>query len=286
MPQLPAVAWGTIGHGADEDDVTDTTAAYWFIRDGQAYVDCTLQPSGALVVARVNMADSYEVMGFGDRVLVVHSNGDPQSSTIIGKYHDQRDPLPDRVAGMQIAGDDIDPSDRTTFAKRVQFIQPRPGVVLAIETQTTGDILIHSAAGTSIKATGYVHIDGAQVVLGASPVGPPTPGEVVGEDETPAVPFTPAAGQVTAYNTNPPYAGLIDAVVRAGDQLQSTPGLDPKFFTYVTAVDVLLKAICAAGPIAAILAAPLAAYQVAVPTPPTEIKSRAKTACQRVEARS
>lgn len=287
MPPLPTISWATVGHEQPEDEVPDITAAYWFMRGGQAYVECTIQPGGGQVVARVNMDGCYEPLSFGDRVCLLHIGGDPNASLVMGKVHDDSDPMPETVAGMPMSGVVIDPADSTRTSSRVQFIRPKPDCVLAVETTGTGDILIHSEAGVSIKAgaAGFVHIDGQQVVLGQGPATPPVPGQMVGEEETPAVPFVPYGGAPTGYATNPPYAGLLDAIVRAGDAMQSTPGLDPAFFAYVTAVDVFLKAIAAVPAISAALVAALAAYQVAVPTPPTAIKSRAMTACQHVEAR-
>lgn len=285
-PQLPAVSWGTVGHVPDEDDeVPDITAAYWFLRGGQAYVDCTVQPSGSRCVARVNMDGMYEPLSFGDRVILLHANGDMSSSMVLGKMHDDSDPMPATVAGMPTDGPVLDPTDKTRLAGRVQFVRPKPDCVLAIETTGTGDVVIHSGAGIELRAgaSGWVVIGGQHVVLGDVVQIPPIPGQMVGEDETPAVPFIPPPGELGANPTDPPYEGFMDAVIRARDAYQSNAIIDPVFWIYLEALAVFVELIAATPPIAAVLAGPLAAFQ-AIPRP-TALTANAMTASSRVEAR-
>lgn len=279
-PGVPAISWATVGFEADPDE-PDATAAYWFIRGGQAYVECTLQPSGEQIVARVNMDGGYEVLSFGDRVVVMHANGDKQSSTIIGKLHDDEDPMPATVAGMPVEGAVFDPTTNARFARRVQFIAAKPGVVVAIESRGTGDVVLHAAAGVSIVGGSSVHVDAAQVVLGAAPATPAVPGEVIGEQETPAVPFAPALDSPVVYATEPPYTGILHGAVRAKDVLQSTVGLDPAFWAHLLAQHTFVTALATLNPVT--IAAALTAYQ-AVPVP-TTLTSRAVTASQRVSVR-
>lgn len=40
---MPGAMHATIGHVVDDHGLPDETIAYWFLRGGQAYVECTLQ---------------------------------------------------------------------------------------------------------------------------------------------------------------------------------------------------------------------------------------------------
>jgi len=289
MPALPAIAWATVGLEPDPDDPTpDATIAFWFIRGNQAYVECTLQPSGGTVVARVNMDGGYEVLAFGDRVVLACANGDPNSSVIIGKLHDDGDPLPEKLAGdtIPVAGPEFDPSTKAKFASRVQFIRSTSDTVLVIETTGTGDLVLHSAAGLSIRAPGgYVMVDGQHIILGASPAVATVPGMVVGEEATPGVPFLPPQSEVGFTDTIPPYEGYLDCLVRARDKYQVNSTNDPEPFLYWQALDVIVNAILTVPEVIVAIAPAIVVWQSLGLSPPTKLTSEAMSASQLVEAR-
>jgi hypothetical protein len=289
MPALPAIAWATVGLEPDPDDPTpDATIAFWFIRGNQAYVECTLQPSGGTVVARVNMDGGYEVLAFGDRVVLACANGDPNSSVIIGKLHDDGDPLPEKLAGdsIPVAGPEFDPSTKAKFASRVQFIRSTADTVLVLETTGAGDLVLHSAAGLSIRAPGgYVMVDGQHIILGASPEVATVPGMVVGEEATPGVPFLPPQSDIGTTDTIPPYEGYLDGLVRARDKFQVNSTNDPEPFLYWQALHVIVNAILTVPEVLVAIAPAIVVWQALGLSPPTKLTSEAMSASQRVEAR-
>lgn len=285
---MPGALHATIGHKAEDDEPDDATTAYWFLRGGQAYVECTLQPGGGQVVARVNVADSYEVFSFGARVSLLALNGDPNASVIAGKLHDDRDPIPASVAGgsVPVEGPVFDPDTNARYARRVQFIQSAPNTVFVLETRGTGDVVVHSGAGVSIKAAGgFVLVDGDHVMLGASAQAAPAPATVMGEDEQAGAPMLPPEIEQSVNATDPLYEGYAYGLVRASDRYQSTAGIDPAFFTYLTAIDTLVAFIAGSPELVAVapgLVAALAAFQ-AVPKP-ASLTSAAMSASQAVSA--
>lgn len=289
MPALPAIAWATVGLEPDLDDPTpDATIAFWFIRGNQAYVECTLQPSGGTVVARVNMDGGYEVLAFGDRVVLACANGDPNSSVIIGKLHDDGDPLPEKLAGdtIPVAGPEFDPSTKAKFASRVQFIRSTADTVLVLETTGAGDLVLHSAAGLSIRAPGgYVMVDGQHIILGASPEVATVPGMVVGEEATPGIPFLPPQSEIGFTDTIPPYEGYLDGLVRARDKFQVNNTNDPEPFLYWQALDVIVNAILTVPEVIVAIAPAIVVWQALGLSPPTKLTSEAMSASQRVESR-
>lgn len=283
---LPAISWGTVGHRTPADEGPDDTIAFWFIRGSQAYVECTLEPGGGHIVARVNMDGGYEVLSFGDRVVLMHCNGDPNSSVIVGKLHDDGDPLPASLAGGSIPTDGpvFDPDTNARFARRVQFIQATPDSVLVLETRGAGDLILHSSAGMALRApSGYVLIDGQHIVLGEGPAVAPTPALVTGDASTPGAAFLPPESPPLVNATSPSYEGFADGVVRAKDRYQATPAIDPVFFTHQTALETLVLAVAAVPLISAATAPAVAAYQL-VPKP-DGITSAAMSASQDVEVR-
>jgi len=282
---MPGAMHATIGHVADEDEDDEGTTAYHFLRGGQAYVECTLQPSGGRVVARVNVADSYEVFSFGARVSLLALNGDPNAAVLAGKLHDDNDPIPASVAGnsIPVEGPVFDADTNARFARRVQFIQAAPNTVFVLETRGTGDVVVHSGAGVSIKAgDGYVLIDGGHIVLGAGALVAPVPATVVGEDEEAGAPMLPPIPEPGGNATEPPYAGIAHGLVRASDAYQSNAAIDPVFFTYLAALEALVAALAAIPLISAAATPALAAFQL-VPKP-TGLTSQAMSAAQAVSA--
>ncbi len=159
---MPGAMHATIGHVADEDEDDEGTTAYHFLRGGQAYVECTLQPSGGRVVARVNVADSYEVFSFGARVSLLALNGDPNAAVLAGKLHDDNDPIPASVAGnsIPVEGPVFDADTNARFARRVQFIQAAPDrleILVVPDTEwnpTTAELLkeyVRRTVGETMK---------------------------------------------------------------------------------------------------------------------------------------
>ncbi len=288
-PALPAIVWATVGLAPDDDDPTpDATVAFWFIRGNQAYVECTIQPSGAHAVARVNMDGGYETLSFGDRVVLACAGGDPNASVVVGKLHDDADPLQEKLAGdsIPVIGPEFDPTKKTKFAHKVQFIQAGADAVLVLETRGSGDLVLHSAAGLSIQApSGYVMIGGQRVVLGAEPETSPIPPLIAGETTTPGVPFFPPLSEIGFNETIPPYEGYMDGLVRARDAYQTNAAIDPEPFAYWQALHVIVNALLTVPEVLVAIAPAILVWQTAALTPPDKLTSAAMSASQLVESK-
>lgn len=236
------IAWGTVGHE------NEANPAFVEIVDGQVYAEVTIRPEGDKIRARVAFADAgagsgdYKALTFGCRVIVQFVDGDQNDAVIVGRMYDKNCAMPDTVAGVA-TGAAGKTGEITGPAPMWQFIKTPSGQLLAIESGSNGDIMIHSSASLLIKTgpSGAVQIDG-EVHLGAPPTTDPV-GATVGPAGTqipgvPAVksvslPFTPVPNETPAHI---PYVGFADGIIRAKDNYQFTAASDPIDYPFFAAV--------------------------------------------------
>lgn len=145
--------------------------------------------------------------------------------------------MPHDVAGIQ-TGAQGGMGDEFVPAPMWRFVKMPAGQLLAIETQTGGDIVIHSAGSVEIAAgpAGAIHLSG-RVALGESPATPPVGATVgpagttiPGAPATPHVPLPKTPGIPAPPATIAPYVGFADGIIRAKDGVQSHIATDPYFW--------------------------------------------------------
>ncbi len=237
------LVYGVVGH-------EESTPAYVELRNGQPWVEVTMEPEGDEIVARVGFPSSgaqsgwYLPLSFGCRVILELIDGDPQGAVIVGRLYDETCALPATAAGVSTGAAGVT-GDVTAAAPAWQFQVLADGQLLAIET-LGGDILIHSAGAVEIKCSDSqrIHLNGA-VSLGVGPAVAPT-GASVGPGGT-EIPGTPAVSAVPVPYAPPvpvppdgfnpyPSSERNDGIVRAKQQYQASAATDPGFFTKLSAV--------------------------------------------------
>lgn len=244
----------TVGHD-------DETPQFVRIEQGQPWVEIRIRPQGDEIMARVavpaagNGSGWHPTLSSGCRVLVVAPGGDLDEAVIVGQMWDDNCRMPDDVAGVS-TGAVGKTGTASGPAAMWQFIRTPDGQLLAIETGTNGDVLIHAGASVQIKSGGQgaIHLDGS-CHLGVSPVSGPT-GATTGPDGS-QVEGTPATAHVPTPHSAPapvppdginPYTGPAqDAIVRAKELYQSHAGIDPNFWAKLTAIAT--NPLIAVGPI-------------------------------------
>lgn len=260
-----SVGYATVGHSDDLTTLPEPTPQFVRIEQGQILVECTLQPEGDQIIARVACpaagqgAGWYTSLSFGCRVVVEYPRDNPQAAVITGRLYDSECVMPPVVAGVQTGAAAAVAPKVSVPAPMWQFMKTGAGELLAIETGAGGDVLIHSGASVEINAAlglGTIHLNG-RVALGEGPVSPPvgaTAGPagvtVPGVPAVPAVPVPATPSVPVTPNTIVPYIGLRDGIVRAKDMAQSHAGVDPAFWTWITAVHahpIILAVLSAAG---------------------------------------
>lgn len=236
------LAYGIVGHA-------EASPAYVELRHGQPWVEVTMEPEGDEIMARVAFPSAgaqsgwYLPISFGCRVILEFIDGDPQGALIVGRLFDETCALPGTAAGVSTGAANAR-GDVTAAAPAWTFQVLPSGQLLAIETGTNGDILIHSGAAVEVKcaATQRIHLNGA-VSLGVGPASAPT-GATVGPGGT-DLPGTPAVSAVPIPYTTPlpvppdginPFVGDTDSMVRAKQLFQSTIALDPNFWAKLTTI--------------------------------------------------
>lgn len=251
-PQRNFLNWGKVGYIDALTTLPEPTPNFVRIENGQVLVECTVEPSGDKIVARLGLDGAGEGFGeytpltFGCRVVIEFIKGNPGNAVITARVHDGNCRMPDDVAGV-ITGAVASPVRGVPApAPMWKFIKLGIGQLLAIETQAGGDILMHSAGQVEIKCgdlpTDGIHLNGT-THLGAAPVTPPVGATSGPAGETipgvPAVAFVPIPATPSTPappNTIAPYVGNADGIIRAKDGVQSTAAVDPAFWTWILAV--------------------------------------------------
>lgn len=237
-----------VGYTTDETDWPEETPAWIRWEQGEPLVEVQTR-TGDKITARIGTS-SLEGLSFGQQVVLVYPDGDPELAVIVATLCDSRFTEPGNVCGIDTGAADAVEQGTMIPAATWSFTRLPDGRALAIQTQGA-DVLIwaggslHFRSSTSNAAgapDGAIHLDG-RVALGVPPLSAPTGSEVApgGEELSglPAVPYLPTPytpPQPVAPNTVTPYTGNADGIVRARDMTISTPTIDPQFWTWVTAV--------------------------------------------------
>lgn len=260
------VALAVVGHG--EGGVGSPWA---WTEGGQILVHVTYQTGdvGHEGTARLAEGVMHLELQVGQQVAVIRPNGTDTHAMIVGAVRDMEAPPPTTVAGIATGSTAAATRDEQSGAPAFTFIRTSAGMMLAIETGAGGDVVVHAAAGIELKAgdSSAIHLRG-RVHAGRGFTTPPIGAKVGPEDVnngvaagTPGVAHVPAP---LAIPTLPePYAGAAEGVLRAKDEFQSNPAIDPDFWAHFSAVST------AAG----------------VPVPPgLTLTSKAKSASQALTA--
>lgn len=262
---------GRIGH-------EDPSPAWMRLEGGQAFVEVTLR-SGDEIVARVG--DSVHDLAIGDIVSVVLVDGDPGQAVVTSVLHDLEAALPSSVAGVSTGASAATEPGVSVPAPTFSFLRTRDGRLLAIETGSGGDIVVHSGASVHIQAAA-THIEGA-VHLAAGPSTPPTGSLVApGNAQAPGVPMVERLPVPLVNATLPPYGGDRYAVVRAVDAYQSNIAVDVTFWSKWVGMLAMFEAWAVVLPV---LLPALNILKAIPPVPwPVSMESKAMTASTQVTA--
>lgn len=256
------VSIGRIGHEVPGP-------SYMQVREGQIYVEVTIEPDGDEIMARVGQGiagpDSvdFKPLEFGCRVLVEFPEGEADLGAVItGRLSDALCALPTTVCGVPFS---IPPTPGSQAPAPGWVAMRAPlGSMMGIETQAGGDMLLHSGASSEFRALTSAILSAPLVFLGPNQsfTTPPT-GAQAGPNSfvpgTPAVPPVP----VTAPNAGG-FPGLTQGVLRFSDTMQSNITADPLFWTWITLLQTWVLAVHAlptVGPI-------LASAGIGPPVPP------------------
>lgn len=254
----------TVGH-------RDRNPAYARIEESQVWVECTVQPDGCEVVARLGLAGagdgygSYVPLDMGCRVLLEYPDGDPNDPVIAQRLNDATYPMPDAVAGMSTGQAGATTPGAIAGAPQFHFIKTRAGHLFALETGEGGDVLHHAGGSIELKVgdSSAIHLDGT-VHLGEGFATPPVPGSVApGNQQTAATPGVPHEPTPVTAQQNPLTAAQgkpADAIVRLKDGVLSNASIDTAFWGWVAAVSAFLDTASTTPT----LAAANAAYKLAM----------------------
>lgn len=250
-------------------DATDPSRAFCYVdSSGQVLVEVTLEPDGDKVQAYLCLAQTGPNAGDfipvrpGEAVLVVFPGGDPDQAYIVGRLDDDSTNLAPTVCGISTTG----PQGQV---RQYRWLVTPAGQVYAI--QAGGEILLQGGgAGVRIKGA-QVLVDGA-CHLGADFAMAPVPGQVAGGGAETAASaagaYVPPQGSTL---TDPPFVGNAKAIVRVTDGVQSNLAIDPEFWLWVKAVNILLEVL------SAMIGVPWA-YPEPVPGAPMKLNAQHKSA--------
>ena len=248
-PLIPnQVALGTVGFLEDQTDLPEQTPGFIRWEQGEAIVEVTLTP-GDQILARIGLP--HMSLEHDQQVVLVFPDGDPTMGVIVGSMSDLTFPAPPSVAGVSTGAAFAEEKGVPIPAATWHFIRLEPGRVMAIQTGSGGDVLIHSGASMELKVnpgTGVVHLNGA-VYLGVGPTTPPIGSTTApGGEEIPGVPMVPhiPVPFVPAPPVGPattPYVGLSDGLVRARDAHETNIAVDPTFWTWIVGADGILRGL-------------------------------------------
>lgn len=269
-PQRNFLVYGTVGHTDDLTGAPEPTPQFVRLEQGQVFVEVTIQPDGDEIVARLGTADAgpdsgqYLPLDFGCRVVLELMDGNPNRAVITARLWDSNCNFPSTVAGISTGAAGATAPNVGVAAPMWQFVKTPSGQLIAVETGTNGDWVVHVGTGggvwMKVASGSAVHLD-AIVHLGSAPLTPPV-GATVGPAGTqlPGVAMVPRPPILTPHVPPtvptpkladlPPFVGDRDGIVRVKDSPQSDLTIDSTFWTWLTAA-----------------AAALAALGVAVPTP-------------------
>jgi hypothetical protein len=248
-PQDNFCARARVGHFDPDTGQPENNPAYARIEQGQVLVEVTIEGSLEQQVARLALPDAgnenavFFALDFGCRVLVEYPDGDPQRGVITGRLHDARNAFPNSVAGVQTGAQAASQPEAFVPAPSWSFIKTKNGQLIAIESGSGGDVLIHAGANVEVKAQAAVCIDSPQVHLGkgfmTAPVGGrvgPSGVDIPGVPAVPPVPQPWTMPSPAAPGPALPFVGFAESIIRAKDLYQSDVTVDPYFWAMVIAL--------------------------------------------------
>jgi hypothetical protein len=258
-PQRNFLNWGKVGYREGTTDIPEPTTKFVRIENGQVLVECTVEPGGDKIVARLGLTGAGDGFGdyipleFGCRVVIEYIKGNPANAVITAALHDGRCSMPDDVSGVQTGAATAKGRGVSVAAPMWRFIKMGAGQLLAIETQANGDMLFHSAGSVEIKSGSSpaqaIHLNGA-THLGVGPLTPPVGARVgpagVTVPGVPAVAHIPIPKLPTVPVVPPkiaPFIGNDDSIIRAKDMVQSHILVDPVFWAWIAAAGTALASI-------------------------------------------
>lgn len=248
-PLIPsAVELATVGYLDDQTGLPEPTPAWVRWEQGEAVVEITTKDEDR-ITARVGIPQL--TLRFGQQVLIVLVDGDPQMAVIVGALGDANVPAPSSVAGVPTGAAAATDKGVRPPGATWHFLRLDDGQAFAIQTQAGGDVLIHAGASIHLRANpreGAVHLEGT-VHLGVAPTTAPIGSEAGPSGEeipgAPALPHVPVP--YAPPSPQPPagvaYVGSADGIVRAHDLYQSGVAIDPTFWAWVIAVDAVARAV-------------------------------------------
>jgi hypothetical protein len=248
------VELATVGF-LDDSDMPEATPAFIRLEQGDRIAELTTR-TGDKITARV--AGGLQLRA-GQQVVVLFPDGDPTLAIVVAALDDALNPTASSCAGVSTGGSGATTRGVRLPAPTFAYQRLDEGRCYAVQTQGTGDILLHSGASVHLRAsaTGALHLDGT-THIGVAPLSPPSGSKVApGSEEiqgAPAAPYLPepyaAAG---AQGKAPvPYLGLADGLVRARDLHQSNLLTDPTFWAWIIGVDAYVRGFVPALPTAPI----------------------------------
>jgi hypothetical protein len=246
-PQLPSLDLATVGYTDPVSGEREATPAWVRLEQGEVLVEITTA-NGDEIVARIGSGVHYLALEYGCQVVVAYPDGDETLATIVARCADMARPIPSSVAGVSTGAAGATEKGVHVPAMAWTFTRLPDGQLLAIETGSSGDILVHGGASIEIRAAGSIHLNG-RVALGAGPTAAPTGAVVSAAGETlPGVPMVPAIDPAFVSapvppNTIVPYSGTEHGILRAKDDLHSHIGIDPGFWTWAAGVDAVARGI-------------------------------------------
>lgn len=285
------ISYATVGH-------YDSTPAYARVEEGDVMVECTLVPDGDEIVARLDLdtvdgGANYFPVSYGQRLIIGFPNGENGDPVVLGRCSDKSWPFPDEVAGVQT---NLGlPAPAVNGAPHFAFIKTQDGQLIAIESGDGADVLIHSGGSTQIRVapgeqnliTGRTHI-GSQAEFTVPPIGAsvgPDGFITQGVQGQAFIPLPNLNTQITGVT--PGYAPVpipppqlspdlvpipADGIVRMKDDVQANTATDPIFFSYLSLVDTLVRALGNANLPA--IATALGALNTAFPVPVQSVKGK------------
>jgi hypothetical protein len=231
------VALATVGHGEDG------TPWAW-TEGGQVLVHVTYRTGDPGQQGTARLADGvmHLELVVGQQVVVVRANGTDSHAVIVGALHDMQEHAPASVAGVATGTVIAATRDEKSAAPAFTFVRTGAGRMLAIETGSAGDVVVHAGAGVEIRAapSSAIHLRGAVHVgrgFTTAPVGAKAGPEEVNNGiaaGSPGIPHTPAPLVIPTLPD--PYTGHAEGVVRAKDTIQSNALLDPDFWAWFALV--------------------------------------------------
>jgi hypothetical protein len=254
-PQQPSCDLATVGYTDPVTGEREATPAWVRLEQGEVLVEITTA-NGDEIVARIDSGVQYLALAYGCQVVVVYPDGDETLATIVARCPSMVQPIPSSVAGISTGAAGATEKGVHVPAMAWTFTRLPDGQMLAIETGSDGDIVVHGGASIELRAASTIHLNG-RVALGVGPTLAPTGAIVAAAGETlPGVPMVPAidtpfVAAPVPPNTIVPFTGTEHSILRAKDDIESSAARDPGFWAWLALVGAnpLISALAGVPPV-------------------------------------